>query len=100
MDWFEEAGQGNPVDVLAVLDSRAPELMWAIVEAGALVSVGTTSDGGALGFTVTLDGRWRREYFRESEPLEAWLEEALVAVKAGAARASASSGTRRRSRRS
>lgn len=98
-DWFEDGGTGNAVDVAKLMDSGAPEVAWRIVEAGALVSVGRTSDGGALGVTVTMDGRWRREYFRDSEELVSWLLGAAEAVEAEAERLVASSGKRSRSRR-
>lgn len=99
-DWFDNSGRGSPVDVAAVMDSGAPECVWRLVALGALVSIGTTSDGGALGVTVTLDGRWRREYFRDSDELVSWLLEATAAVEQAAPTASpaASSGRRRRSR--
>jgi hypothetical protein len=97
MGWFDDAGNGSPVDVLALWDSQIPDGIANIVARGALVSVGTTSDGGALGITVTLDGRWRREYFRESEPAVEWLYEAAQAVELE--RQTASPGPRQRSRR-
>lgn len=99
-DWFDNTGRGSPVDVAAVMDSGAPECLWRLVAGGALVSVGTTSDGGALGVTVTLDGRWRREYFRDSEELTSWLLEAAAAVDGARAAAppAASTARRRRSR--
>lgn len=99
-DWFAESGRGDPVDVGALFDSSVPILMGELVQLGALVSVGTTSDGGALGITVTLDGRWRREYFRDSDAAKAWLGEAIVAVGLEVARPAASSGPRKRTRRS
>lgn len=98
-DWFSESGRGDPVDVGALFDSKVPVLLGEIVSLGALVSVGTTSDGGAVGITVTLDGRWRREYFRESEAAADWLAEAIEAVRAETKRPTASSGSRKRSRR-
>lgn len=104
-DWFDGAGSGKPVDVPAFFDSGVPMLVGEIVDLGAMVSVGTTSDGGALGITVTLDGRWRREYFRESEEATEWLLQARDAVRTGAAGAPgggpqpASPGRRPRSRR-
>lgn len=98
MSFFDEQGSGSAVDVPALMDSGVPELLWRIVAAGALVSVGTTSDGGALGVTVTLDGRWRREYFRDAEEATDWLLRAAAAVEQEAP--SASSGPRKRSRRS
>ena len=98
-DWFEEGGTGNPVDVAALMDSGVPEVLWRIVEAGGLVSVGKTSDGGALGLTVTMDGRWRREYFRESDEATSWALGAAEAVEAEAERLAASSGRGKRTRR-
>lgn len=97
-DWFEGNGNGQAVDVHAVMDSGAPEVLWRIVSAGALLSMGTTSDGGSLGVTVTLDGRWRREYFRDSDELTSWLLAAAEAVEAAPARPAASSGSRKRQR--
>lgn len=98
-DWFDEGGAGSPVDVLRVMDSDVPVLLWQVVANGALVSVGTTSDGGALGVTVTLDGRYRRAYGREADELVAWLTEALAAVERLSASRGASSGRAPRSRR-
>src|SRR5467141_2755466 len=68
-DWLDGGGAGAPVDVAALLDSRASDLLGVAVGAGALVSLGLTSDGGALGVTVTVDGRWRREYHRDADSL-------------------------------
>src|ERR1700680_4834650 len=77
MGWFDEGGGGSPVDVAAMFDGKAWEMVTELVSAGALISVGLTSDGGALGLTVTVDGAWRREYFREATSLVLWLEEAM-----------------------
>ena len=98
MSWFDEGGSSNAVDVAALFDSGAPETVWRIVEAGALVSIGRTSDGGALGVTVTMDGKWRREYFRDSEELVSWLLGAAEAVEAEAERLAASPAQRSRQR--
>ena len=100
MSFFDEQGTGSAVDVEALMDSGVPALLWRIVTAGALVSIGRTSDGGALGVTVTLDGRWRREYFRDPEEATDWLLRAADAVETEADRPSASPGNRKRSRRS
>lgn len=88
--WFDGGGSGTPVDVPALWDSAAAELVWRVVASGALVSIGTTSDGGACAVTVTLDGRWRREYFRDSDSLVLWLTDALAAVAADSTRLAAS----------
>lgn len=96
-DWFDAGGAGSRVDVAALLDSdRVQEAVGLMLEAGALISMGTTSDGGALGFTITVDGRWRREYFRDADELLVWLGEAVPAVRAACE--SASSARRKRPR--
>lgn len=101
-DWLDGGGSGKRVDVEALLDGKAGEGIHALVNLGALVSLGTTSDGGALGVTVTVDGRYRREYFREAEDLVDWLSEAIPGVRAAVEAAAASSGRggRKRSTRS
>ena len=98
-DWLDQGSTGSPVDVPALLDSGVPGLLASCVGLGALVSLGRTSDGGALGVTITLDGRWRREYFRDAEPLMEWLEQAVDFLTVAGPLA-ASSGSRKRSRRS
>jgi hypothetical protein len=100
-DWFDGAGSGALVDATELLtETNANRGIAELVEAGALVSMGKTSDGGALGFTVTVDGRWRREYFRNVEDLKAWIAEAIPAVADARGRQPASSvpgnGSRRR----
>ncbi len=98
-DWFDGGGSGSVLDVAALLDSvSVQEAMFAMLAAGALLSLGCTSDRGALGFTITVDGRWRREYFRDTDELVAWLAEALPAVRQACE--SASSARRERPRRS
>lgn len=97
-DWFDEGRAGKAVDVVALLDSDAGNSLRDVVALGALVSLGLTSDGGALGVTITVDGRWRREYFREAEELGEWLAEALPAVRAACEALAASSEQRPRSR--
>jgi hypothetical protein len=96
-DWFDEGGTGNPVDIPALLDNEAVlEAIGQVLSAGALLSMGGTSDGGALGVTITVDGRWRREYFREAEELQSWFGEALPAVRQACE--AASSARRKRPR--
>src|ERR1043166_6687950 len=97
-DWFDAGGHGAAIDVPGVLDSVGGSGLWEIVAAGALVSLGRTSDGGALGVTVTVDGRWRREYFRDAEDLQAWVSDAIPAVRAACEQAAASSSRRKRQR--
>lgn len=97
-DWLDEGTAGKTVDVAAVLDSAAADLAWRVVQAGALLSFGRTSDGGALGVTVTIDGRWRREYFRETDELVEWLTGAAEFAEQEAAARDASPARRKRSR--
>ena len=98
MGWFDEGGGGSPVDVAAMFDGKAWEMATELVSAGALISVGLTSDGGALGLTVTVDGAWRREYFREATSLVLWLEEAMAPVLDACRAKGASSVPRGRTR--
>ncbi len=79
-DWFAGGSSGAQVDPVAMLDSEAGKRLAGMVAAGALVSLSLTSDGGALGVTVTVDGRWRREYFRDVEALDVWTEDAMAPV--------------------
>jgi len=100
-DWFDAGRNGSRVDVLALLDSVGGVGVHELINTGALVSLGLTGDGGALGVTVTVDGRYRREYFRDAEELGAWVAEAVPAVRLAVQQSSASSGRgqRQRSRR-
>jgi hypothetical protein len=99
--WLDGGGNGHSVDVVELLDATAAKGVAEMVGAGALVSLGTTSDGGALGITVTVDGEWRREYVRNAEELLAYLAEAVPAITdlLAAARPSAAKQTRPRRRR-
>lgn len=97
-DWFDGGG-GSPCDVPAVLDGTGVlEALAECVSLGALVSLGTTSDGGALGITVTVDGRWRREYVRDAEGAVAFAAQAVEAVRAALPSGPASPVPRRRQR--
>lgn len=97
-DWLDEGSSGKAVDVAALMDSDAAPLAWRVVAAGALLSFGRTSDGGALGVTVTIDGRWRREYFRDAEELTEWLTGAADYAEEVQATEAASPSRRKRSR--
>lgn len=80
-EWFSGSGGGAPVDIAALLDSKASNLVGEIVCHGALVGLATTRDGKALGVTVTVDGAYRREYFRDVDELVAWLGVANAVVR-------------------
>lgn len=99
-DWFDVGRASSPVDVGALLDSeKVGAHLVGCIEHGALVSIGRTSDGGALSVTVTLDGRYRREYFRHQEELELWFEQALDAVASAPPTASRGRGSGQRGTR-
>lgn len=78
---FGEASSGEPVDVSKVLDCDAWQQLLLFVGDGALVSVGTTRDRGAVSVTVTVNGEWERTYVRDSEQLTLWVEDATEAVR-------------------
>lgn len=99
-DWFDGGGSGKAADVQLLLDGHGVlDGLCEIIRLGALVSLGVTSDGGAMGLTITFDERRRREYFRDVDELQAWLAEALPAVRLVAERRSASPAPRSRVRR-
>lgn len=97
-DWFEDGQATAAVDLPSLLDAGVVDAFCDVVRAGALVSVGMSRDGGALGVTVTSDGRWRREWFRESEALTTWLLGAATFLVTNG-RASGSTEPGQRSRR-
>lgn len=100
MAWGTGKNNGSRADVTAILDSKAWEQLQLFILEGALVSMGLTSDGGALGITITVDGDWDREYFRDGEQLTLWVEESAAAVlEACAAKTRAASSARRTRRR-
>jgi len=64
-----------------VLDATFLELLVELVELGALVSIGSSRDKGAVKVTVTVGGEWDSEWFRDDESLRDWLREAVVVVR-------------------
>lgn len=97
--WLDGGGSGASVDVVGIFDEPRMKGLLTMVEAGALVSLGTTSDGGALGITVTVDGEWRREYVRNEAEVDAYLAEAVPAISDLLATARPSADQRQRPRR-
>lgn len=97
-DWFDEGASGAAVDVPGLFPAAVVDLVLGVVATGALLSLGLSSDGGALACTVTSDGRWRREWFRTSEALETWLLGAqtfLTSARPSAASSAPRNGSRR-----
>jgi hypothetical protein len=99
-DWFDGNGNGSAIDAAAIVSGVPMQGVLEMVDAGALVSLGKTSDGGALGVTVTVDGRWRREYFRNADDLGLWIAEALPAIHEARGTTRPSPAPRQRPRRS
>jgi hypothetical protein len=97
--WLDGGGSGHAVDVHELVDAQVTHGILQMVEAGALVSMGTTSDGGALGITVTVDGEWRREYLRTNDEAMAYLAEAVPAITDLLAGGRPSAASRQRPRR-
>ena len=65
-----------------VLGASFLEYLVELVELGALISVGSSRDQGAVKVTITVAGEWDSEWFRSEEELLDWLREAVVVVKA------------------
>lgn len=78
--FFSDGAATAVVDVPGFLDSGITDLLAELVAMGVLVSIGTTRDRGAVSITVTSDGRWRRDYFRDSADASDWLRLAVAAV--------------------
>lgn len=97
-DWFADGGTGHQAHVPDVLGASSLDALVRVVAAGALVSMGLSRDGGSLGVTVTLDGRWKREWFRQGDELADWLVHAEAAVLEANGAVTASSGTGSRPR--
>lgn len=97
--WLSGGGSGSAVDVHEILTPARMKGLLEMVEAGALVSLGTTSDGGALGVTVTVNGEWRREYLRTADDVDGYLAEAVPAITDLLAGGRPSSESRQRPRR-
>jgi hypothetical protein len=92
-DWFDVGGDGSACDVSALLSDNCIPVLVRCLEAGALVSLGVSRDGGALGATVTLDGRWRREWHREESELVTFLLGAATALETPSASSGQRNGT-------
>lgn len=72
-DWFESGRGGALLPVHEMFTAGVVDAVIRLLEQGALVSVCVSRDGGAIGFTVTSDGRWSRQWFREPAQAEEWM---------------------------
>lgn len=73
--------QGALVDVGALLDATTVEWVQELIELGALISFGTSRDGGALSVHVRLGEIKNREWFRDAEELHDWLQDGVAACR-------------------
>lgn len=80
MPLLQKSRNRTSVDPATLLDATATEYIASLVQAGCLVSIYRTSDGGAMGVSVTLDGEQEKEWFREPEELASWLRDVDQAV--------------------
>lgn len=97
--WLQGNGSRSEVDVHEMIGPQQTKGLLDMIAAGALVSLGTTRDGGTLGITVTIDGEWRREYVRNVDELDAYLAEAVPGVEDALATARPSTDQHARPRR-
>jgi hypothetical protein len=79
---FNGSTKGATVDTKSFLDSHIPERIAELLDMGVLVSLGTTRDRGAISITVTRDGEFDREYFRDSVEASEYLQRAADAIRA------------------
>lgn len=73
-------GPKSQVDLECLLDATTLELVRELVGLGALVSFGTSRDGGALSVHVRCGEIREREWFRLDVELHEWLGEGVDAV--------------------
>jgi len=97
VSWTEGRGQKRgSLDPVQLLDTGVVGQLTELLALGALVSFGMSRDGGSLSCTVTYEGEWDREWFRDCSELGAWLTEAVRAIDAQAsARPPATGGSQR-----
>jgi len=77
---FSNGSKPAVVDLRAFMDTSIPELVAELVQMGVLVSVGTTRDRGAVSLTITSDGAYDREYFRDPVDAADYLRRAAKAL--------------------
>lgn len=79
---FSNGTGPSVVDVAAFFDSGVSNGVAELVSMGVLVAIGTTRDRGAVSITVTNDGNFDREYFRDSAEATDYLRGAATSLRA------------------
>lgn len=82
MGFLDGASNGSAIDPVSFMDSGIPEQIGKLVAMGLLVAVGSTRDRGAISLSLTHEGDREREYFRDSEEAQVWLEHAVAVLVA------------------
>lgn len=77
--WNGSQSRGH-VDLACLLDATTTELLIELVACGALVSFGTSKDGGALSVHVRCGDVKNREWFRTDDELHEWLRDGVIAL--------------------
>jgi hypothetical protein len=88
------------LDVTAFFDSEPlQECLWEVVQAGAMLTISATKNGAAIGLTVTFDGEWDREWFKDTGDALVWFSELLPELQRQVEARDASGDRRDRRRR-
>ena len=92
-DWFDQQRtNGESIDPAMVIEAGNVGAILDVIREGAMVSLSTTRDGGAVRIAITNDGKTRAEYFRDFGECATWLAHAHAAVS-GQRRAGGRNGT-------
>lgn len=78
---FGNGDAARPLDVAAFLDSGITQRVAQLVSMGCLVGIGSSRDGGALSISVLYNGESTREWFRDTETAELFLEHSRQCVE-------------------
>lgn len=97
---FGDGGSGRSAAVPAgsVLGTEAVARCLGLVDLGALVSMSRSRDGGAVSVTVTYDGEYEREWFRNEADAILQLDEWLGMIEDAARESPPAARAQRRSR--
>lgn len=88
---------GAVVDPATVLEPGVVGRLHELLALGALVSFGLSRDGGSMSATVTYNGEWDREWFRDPVELGAWFRDTARLIEAFRAANPPATGGQRRS---
>lgn len=81
MPAWDGSSAGGRVDLACLLDATTTEHLIDLVALGALVSFGTSKDGGALSVHVRCGDVKNREWFRVDTELHDWLSDGVELLR-------------------